>query len=58
LVCGFRDAVAALTYGDDVKGSVKEGYDDFNHISYAKFLGDRDMVFTMTDKSSSPTKYK
>lgn len=57
LVCGFRDAVAALTYGDDVKGSVKEGYDDFNHISYAKFLGDRDMVFTMPDKSSSPTKY-
>jgi len=53
----FREVVAAMTYGDDVKGSVKEGYDWFNHISYAAFLRERDMVFTMPDKESEPTPY-
>jgi hypothetical protein len=53
----FREVVAAVTYGDDVKGSVKEGYDWFNHISYAAFLRERDMVFTMPDKESEPTPY-
>jgi len=53
----FRDAVALMTYGDDVKGSVKKGFDDFNHISYADFLAKRDMKFTMPDKESTPTKY-
>jgi hypothetical protein len=53
----FRDAVALMTYGDDVKGSVKKGFDDFNHISYADFLAARDMKFTMPDKESTPTKY-
>jgi len=53
----FREVVAIMTYGDDVKGSVKKGYDWFNHISYANFLKERDMVFTMPDKESEPTPY-
>jgi len=53
----FRSVAAMMTYGDDVKGSVKKGYDEFNHISYADFLMERDMVFTMPDKESTPTKY-
>jgi hypothetical protein len=53
----FRHAVAALTYGDDVKGSVRKGFDWFNHISYANFLEARDMKFTMPDKTSTPTPY-
>ena len=53
----FREVCAIMTYGDDVKGSVKKGYDWFNHISYADFLRERDMVFTMPDKESEPTPY-
>ncbi len=53
----FREVVAVMTYGDDVKGSVRKGYDWFNHISFAQFLKERDMVFTMPDKESEPTKY-
>jgi hypothetical protein len=53
----FREVVALGTYGDDAKSSVKEGYDEFNHISYAKFLADRDTIFTMPDKTSKPTEY-
>lgn len=53
----FREVCAIMTYGDDVKGSVKKGYDWFNHISYAEFLRERDMVFTMPDKESEPTPY-
>lgn len=53
----FRDVVAIMTYGDDVKGSVCRGYDWFNHITYAHFLKERDMVFTMPDKESIPTEY-
>jgi hypothetical protein len=53
----FRHNCAAMTYGDDMKGSVREGCDWFNHISYADFLRQRDMVFTMPDKESEPTPY-
>lgn len=53
----FREIAAMLTYGDDVKGSVKEGFDEFNHLSYAAFLAERDMKFTMPDKTSTPTRY-
>jgi hypothetical protein len=53
----FREIVSVMTYGDDVKGSVKEGHDWYNHISYADFLKERDMVFTMPDKESEPTPY-
>lgn len=53
----FRSVCSLITYGDDAKSSVKEGWDEFNHISVAKFLEDRDMKFTMPDKESTPTKY-
>lgn len=53
----FREVCALATYGDDVKGSVKEGWEKFNHISFAQFLAERDMVFTMPDKTSTPTDY-
>lgn len=53
----FRRNVSAMTYGDDVKGSVRKGFDWFNHMSYAQFLKERGMVFTMPDKESEPTPY-
>jgi hypothetical protein len=56
-VPSFREVAAMMTYGDDVKGSVKVGYDEFNHISYADFLKLRDIIFTMPDKESTPTPY-
>jgi hypothetical protein len=46
-----------MTYGDDAKGSVKEGYDEFNHVSVADFLGSRDIKFTMSDKESEPVPF-
>jgi hypothetical protein len=53
----FRSVCALGTYGDDAKSSVKRGFDQFNHISVAKFFSDRDMKFTMPDKTSTPTPY-
>jgi hypothetical protein len=53
----FKSVCSLITYGDDAKSSVKEGWDEFNHISVAKFLADRDMKFTMPDKESEPTEY-
>jgi hypothetical protein len=53
----FRHNVVVIIYGDDFKGSVREGCDWFNHISYANFLKARDMILTMPDKSSTPTPY-
>lgn len=50
----FRDLVAVATYGDDAKGSVRKGYDKFNHISMARYLKQNDMIFTMPDKESEP----
>lgn len=50
----FRDVCKLMTYGDDVKGSVKSGYDDFNHLYVAQFLSEHDMKFTMPDKESTP----
>ena len=50
----FRDLVTLMTYGDDAKGSVRPGYDKFNHVSMAKTLEANDMVFTMPDKESTP----
>jgi hypothetical protein len=52
----FRDFVSLITYGDDVKSSVKDSIKDkFNHITYAAFL--RDVVgmgFTMPNKTDVP----
>lgn len=53
----FRDIVSLATYGDDAKGSVMTGFDEFNHISFAKFLADNDMKFTMPDKESDPVAF-
>jgi len=53
----FKDACSLITYGDDAKSSVKSIFPEFNHISVAKFLSDRDMKFTMPDKESEPTEY-
>lgn len=53
----FRDMMALMTLGDDARGSVREGYDKFNHISMANFLARNDMKFTMPDKESTPTKF-
>jgi hypothetical protein len=53
----FRAYVALMTYGDDVKGSVHVEADAFNHISAANYLKECDIVFTMPDKTSTPTKY-
>jgi hypothetical protein len=57
LVSTFRDVCALGTYGDDAKSSVREGFDKFNHIAFAKFLEERDMKFTMPDKTSEPTPF-
>ncbi|APG76855.1 hypothetical protein 1 [Beihai picorna-like virus 7] len=53
----FRDIVSLATYGDDAKGSVMSGFDEFNHISFANFLADNDMKFTMPDKESDPVAF-
>ncbi|APG76736.1 hypothetical protein 1 [Beihai picorna-like virus 9] len=53
----FRDLVAVSTYGDDAKGSVRRGYDKFNHISMADYLKENDMIFTMPDKESEPVAF-
>lgn len=50
----FRDLCALATYGDDAKGSVREGFDKFNHVSMANYLAANDIVFTMPDKESDP----
>jgi hypothetical protein len=53
----FQEVCALGTYGDDAKSSVAPGFDQFNHISVAKFFADHDMKFTMPDKTSTPTPY-
>jgi hypothetical protein len=53
----FRDLVALATYGDDAKGSVRDGYDKFNHVSMANYLEANDMKFTMPDKESDPVPF-
>jgi hypothetical protein len=50
----YRTVCAMMTYGDDVKGSVKEGYDEFNHVAVANWLAAHDIIFTMPDKTSEP----
>jgi hypothetical protein len=46
-----------MTYGDDFKLSVAEGYDWFNHVSYAQFLKERGMVLTMPNKTDDPVPF-
>lgn len=53
----FRTVCALGTYGDDAKGSVAKGFDEFNHITVADYFARHDMKFTMPDKTSTPTPY-
>lgn len=53
----YREAVASTFYGDDAKSSVKRGFDCFNHIAFAEWLRQRDIVFTMPDKESDPVPF-
>jgi hypothetical protein len=53
----FNEVCSLITYGDDAKSSVHELFPEFNHITVAKFLEERDMKFTMPDKESVATEY-
>jgi hypothetical protein len=53
----FSDHCSLITYGDDADGTVHPDFPEFNHISYANFLGDRRMVFTMPNKKDTPKEY-
>lgn len=53
----FKSECSFITYGDDVIGTVSEKCPNFNHISYAEYLSEHDMKFTMPDKESTPTEY-
>lgn len=47
----FRSAVAAMTYGDDMIGSVSDEYRDFNFLSYKEFLARYGIKITLPNKS-------
>lgn len=47
----FRDHVAAMTYGDDFKGSVDIDHRDFNFRTYSAFLAKHKMKITLPSKS-------
>lgn len=53
----FRSCVAAMTYGDDFKGSVKKEFRNFNFFSYQKFLARFGMKITPPDKDSEGTAF-
>lgn len=53
----FKEVVAIMTYGDDVKGSVKEGYDEYNFLTIQEYLASRGMVITPPDKTSDPVPF-
>lgn len=53
----FKENCSFITYGDDVIGTVSPTCDNFTHITYAKWLDEHDMKFTMPDKESTPVHY-
>lgn len=53
----FKEHCSFLTYGDDVIGTVSADCGGFTHITYADFLAEHDMKFTMPDKESVPKHY-
>jgi hypothetical protein len=53
----FKKNCSFLTYGDDVIGTISAACANFTHITYAAFLAEHDMKFTMPDKESTPTHY-
>lgn len=48
----FRDHVAAMTYGDDFKGSVDSTHMGFNFRTFQAFLAKHKMGITLPNKSS------
>lgn len=53
----FSSVCSLITYGDDADSTVHPDFPEFNHLSFAQFLRDRGMEFTMPDKNSEPTPY-
>ncbi len=53
----FKNECSFITYGDDVMGTVSQNASEFTHITYAAWLKEHDMVFTMPDKESLATHY-
>jgi hypothetical protein len=53
----FKENCSFLTYGDDVIGTVSAQCGKFTHITYAEWLAEHDMKFTMPDKESAPMHY-
>jgi hypothetical protein len=53
----FRKYVHAFTYGDDLISGVQEEVKHFNHLSYAAFLSEMDIEFTMPDKVSKASEF-
>jgi hypothetical protein len=53
----FRKCVAAMTYGDDFKGSVHPNYRDFNFVTYRDYLADHGMKITLPDKGDNVVKF-
>lgn len=48
----FSDVVAMMTYGDDVKMSVKVGFDDYNHTNIQKMFESFGIKYTMAEKDA------
>jgi len=53
----FSDICSLITYGDDADSTVNPDFPEFNHVSYANFLNQRGIVFTLPDKTGVPTPY-
>jgi len=53
----FSDVCSLITYGDDADSTVNPEFPEFNHVSYANFLNQRGIVFTLPDKTGVPTPY-
>jgi len=54
----FRDWVAAMTYGDDETGSVREEVRNrFNFLTYKHFLAQHGMKITLPDKSENECEF-
>lgn len=53
----FHEVMAIMTYGDDIKGSVRSGFDDLNHTSIALAFESAGIEYTMADKSTTSIPY-
>lgn len=48
----FRESVAMITYGDDMRGSVHENSREYNFLSVQAFLKEYDVFITAPDKKT------